>query len=445
MSTNPGPASTVTTNTQPLTSGEFSSEIASTFSLTKRARNIAFLGDSNTDNGFFPSNGSVRLTNVSSAKFFTDVLPFAWAQAQEGLDFDNLYNFAVKGKTCQDALGWLDQVIAARPDVSASMNVGVFATYMGQIYTQLIQAGIYVIALLCPPYGAPGNVNNTQAKVNLVSQYNQFIVNFWKGNTLTGASVDIFTGMADTTVARAPCKTNYFWDLAQDPSIHYANLAAIAAGAALAPALTPIMALKQLPINNNDTKVLNPWSTNILDNPCFIGTSGTKGTGTTGTVATNWNTLGSTTHVTGVAQIVAPLTGVGNSQEVVWTSDATGGNGFIYTDGVQSRAVLGDNLQGGVLIRISGATNLIQLKVNWADNVGGSWEWGSTNNNGTGGGSERQPLPSDFVLKCVLTPKASWSYSGSPTLRLWVQAVFGGVGGATVQIERAALWNTGNA
>ena len=86
---NPGPNVQSATNTQPVTTGTFPVRLSDTFAVTKRVRSIAFLGDSNTDNGFFPPNGSIRPAVVSGAKFYTDVLPFGWAQALEGLDFES--------------------------------------------------------------------------------------------------------------------------------------------------------------------------------------------------------------------------------------------------------------------------------------------------------------------------------------------------------------------
>lgn len=298
---------------------------------------------------------SISYKNNNGLPWLYDSGYFTWMGAFGGYDFSNVLNFGVAGDTSAGGLARINDVTTSGAtvafvefgvnDLYVPVSLSAYMANMTAIFTALRDANMYVICLAVTPG------TNDAAVASRISDYNNALRDYWSVNLTNGVFVDTFAKTAETTVANSVWKANFATD-----SVHPTNLGAFNMGLAGNNISSAVLPRRTLVTSTNDTKSINSASKNAVINPLFLGTTGGKTT-VTGTVASSWNASVSG-GAGGVASIVAPLDGVGNAQQIVWTAAANNDFGVFKTNNLSPYMTPGNKYEAEIKIGVTNATNL---------------------------------------------------------------------------------------
>jgi hypothetical protein len=228
------------------------------------------------------------------------------------------------------------------------------------IWGRLRDAGIRVVAGTITPLGS------THALFSAATTQTTLDVNDWIRRTATSISGvilwDAHAAIVDATQSDGRADSTKLKSDAIHPNAKGARALGESLYATLASQIVPQNTLVS---SQSDSYGVNAASTQLLDNPLFIGSGGTAGTGVTGTVAANWNPSRAAGSGAAIAATVEARTvaddgdTLGSNQVLTITTAAA--NDVVQirnASSVHGRVSAGDVVYAEAHVQISGMTNV---------------------------------------------------------------------------------------
>lgn len=298
------------------------------------ANTAAVLGDSITENNTYTNANSV---SHGQRGYLT------WANALLGTKrMELLNNAGVSGETTSQILARVrSDVIAYSPSwciVHAGINdlagsllgLSVVTDNLRQIYTQLLNAGIRVVATSIMPVGST-HTNWSQQLHARICAVNQWIAAY-AAETPGMVFCDFYGVVTNPTDASANPRSGYYWDT---PAVHPSALGAYYLGKALRDVLSPFL----YPCPPLNASVVNDWAADVQTITTLTGT----GTTLTATLAAHKLKVGDVVTISGANEAGF------NGQREVLTVPGTGSFTMAGT---------GSGTATGTVV-CSGSTNLL--------------------------------------------------------------------------------------
>jgi len=394
---------------------------------------IISLGDSLSENGF-------TLTTVNPG--FSDYGWQTWANMFIGGRLNWIRNAGVIGERSDQILARVGSdvipysptfctVLAGRNDNNQGVAVSVVKQNLQAIYTQLLSAGIQVIAVTLQPVytGAaisPPSTANSAWENELNVWIREYATNT-PGMILADFAQVFIDPLQSPNIAKVGyCKTD---------NVHFSPKGARAVGAYFASLISPLVPPRNyLPITITDTYGTSPTA-NILDNGFFTGTGGTVAGGASGTVASNWTVSIDAGTPTAAASVASRSDGFGSDQVVTITSASASDQVAVKnTASFASRLSTGATYIAQCKMSCTGNTNLTGIKAWMQITVGGTAYAVHMLN------TSLLTYDNSDLTDIVLTSTPFTIPAGAITSSFFVvRTYFGGVGGAVLKVGQAAI------
>jgi lysophospholipase L1-like esterase len=376
---------------------------------------------------------SIAITTAQIGNNFAvyDYSFFAWYQTLAQNPFNFVADAAVGGSTTQSCLDRIyPDVVARRPawcvlhvgtnDIGTDVPTATIINNYRQILSILTANKIKVVVCSVIPYG-PAYVLLTVARNVARNAVNDFLRNYCRDNSGL-VFVDAFGAMIDPASATGAARADYTRDL-----LHPSPLGARAIGAAMVTALDSFVVKNRGLVSAlSDTFDYDATALNRVSNPLFTGA---------GPVATSWN-VSALGGATSTNTTVARSDGIGQNQNMVIVSGANNDAYSVRTGSISSRFTAGDAVYGEVAVSVSSATNLKGVRLlatHTANSV--PFVWTAMSNQASTAAQYDQADWAGVIRTPVYVVPSGTPLTGSI---LTLDCIFGGVGGATVQVGRAS-------
>jgi lysophospholipase L1-like esterase len=402
---------------------------------------LIFMGDS-------IAGSSYSETATSSA--YLDFGFMSWAQALSGARFEILNPNAAQGGTTSRtwvtrvdtevlpyAPGWVVCYLGTN-DVGSDIPYEESIANFGSIFDRILQNGSRLVVCTVIPYGA-ANPLVTVARNTARNRLNAWLAQYCSLNP--GAYlVDTFAIVADPASATGAARANFLYD-----NLHPSALGARAMGSAVAAVLSQYTVDSAAHVSGfTDNWAYDPNALNKISNPLFNSATGvagatSPGAGTTITatsIAREW-TVQSVAGGTSTTVCTTPAApdGIGNAQRLVISGTNATDEITLRTGSLAAaRLVEGDVLYGECFVRITSASALEGVRLTWLYNVNGV---GRTISCMSPQFQAYDQANADLLV--LRTPTFVVPPGTLTSGQLTLTAFFGGAGGATIDVWRAAL------
>lgn len=381
---------------------------------------------------------------------------FSIARAMHGSSIEVVVNAGVGGNTYADLLARFDtDVLPSIPDASvvylmcgindilADKTASQIIADATAVHKRFLDSGLKIIEFT--DYAPAVGKELTTARELVMMELNR-----WK-KSLAGSGrifvVDSFAAMSNTAAIPPNSPTSRILD-PTGSGIHMNPGGAFLIAKKLLPILDVLYPRSDVLVSSAaDTYGRNPLSTNLIDNPLFVGTGGTNGTGCsndpapaagfTAGVSALWNAKRNSGAGSALTSFGPAADSVGNVQRMI-VSGASSGDAFqlgLIASEPTRVAPLGRYV-AKCKVDVKGAVGLhtVYLRI-FATCDGVSYQWRDMAESIPATGA----MEGDFTLT-LKTPIAQLpDFAACTIFNVHVLALFSGAGGATVDVSQISV------